>query len=144
MVVKAKYIFIKDANFRPAGGSHLGVNFKTGDVIDGVMVRNNKSSEPTNFIETITPQGKVSIGYGGRGGSVVVPYIGAEQKAKILLQGVTGVALPQPPVYDKTDFKKQVEAPTKKASSNNNTALYIGIGISVLVIGYFVYKAKNK
>ena len=70
----AKYIFTQDANFRPASSSHLGVKFKKGDIIEGTMVINNKQSEPPNFIEANTPQGKISIGYGGRGGSVVAPY----------------------------------------------------------------------
>jgi hypothetical protein len=69
-----KYIFTQDANFRPVGSSNLGVNFKKGDIIEGVIVRNTKSSEPPSFIEALTPKGKISIGYGGRGGSVVELY----------------------------------------------------------------------
>lgn len=69
-----KYVFTQDANFRPIGSSHLGVNFKKGDIIEGIIVRNTKSSEPPSFIEAITPQGRINIGYGGRAGSVVELY----------------------------------------------------------------------
>lgn len=69
-----KYIFTQDSNIRPIGSSNLGVNFKKGDIIEGIRVRNTKSSEPPSFIEAITPQGKINIGYGGRAGSVVELY----------------------------------------------------------------------
>jgi hypothetical protein len=74
LFIMNKYIFTQDANFRPVGSSNLGVNFKKGDIIEGVIVRNTKSSEPPSFIEALTPKGKISIGYGGRGGSVVELY----------------------------------------------------------------------
>lgn len=57
-----KYIFTQDSNIRPIGSSNLGVNFKKGDIIEGIIVRNTKSSEPPSFIEAITPQGKINIG----------------------------------------------------------------------------------
>lgn len=69
-----KYIFTQDANFRPIGSSNLGANFKKGDIIEGIIVRNTKSSEPPSFIEAITSQGRINIGYGGRAGSVVELY----------------------------------------------------------------------
>ena len=72
-----KYIFNKDVRLGTyvVPGSAMPVNivtFKKGDIVDGVMIKNEKSSEPPTFIETITPKGKVRIDFGGRAGSHVM------------------------------------------------------------------------
>lgn len=74
-----KYIFTQPTTLRPPNSSHVGVKFEKGDVIEGTLIKNNKSSEPPNFIEVNTPQGKVLVASGGRGivGDVLAPYNGS-------------------------------------------------------------------
>jgi hypothetical protein len=62
--IKSKYIFTKDY-------SDKFFTFKKGDTVEGTMVRNNRTSEPPNFIEVNTPEGTLALGYGGRGNSVL-------------------------------------------------------------------------
>lgn len=72
----AQYKFMQDykaGTYVPsgAGAATTVVTFSKDQVVEGNLIRNEKQSEPPNFIVVKTPKGDVRIPFGGRGGSVL-------------------------------------------------------------------------
>jgi hypothetical protein len=50
------------------------VTYKVGDIVEGVVIINKRTSEPPNFLVVDIGDAMLEIGFGGRAGSVIEPY----------------------------------------------------------------------
>lgn len=68
---KSKFVFNTDFNWTlENSGVPMRRSFKKGDIIEGIVERNLKTSEPPNFFVS----GGMRIGFGGRGTPIIIPY----------------------------------------------------------------------
>jgi hypothetical protein len=128
--IKRKFIFTKPFTTKV---KNQDVDFKIGEIVEGVVIRNEKTSEPPNFFQFSTKYGDVRLGYGGRASSVIAPY------TETVLQSDSKLNAPEAktPEVEITQEDDKILGMPK--------GLAIGLGIAVLAIGgYIAYKKFKK
>jgi hypothetical protein len=133
---KSKFVFTKPYT---AKLKNQDVDFKIGEIVEGVVIRNEKTSEPPNFFQFSTKYGDVRLGFGGRASSVIAPYTETVLQSDSKLNAPDEVKTPEAktPEVEITQEDDKILGMPK--------GLAIGLGIALLAVGgYIAYKKFKK